>query len=217
MSEEIITEVTEASIEPEVAEVSNEPEVAEVSNEMETVKEVESLASPEAEDVQETQEEQETSYADKPLVALVGLFEEFSKNGDRLKMFKEAEAIKSAFYRKLQKEKSEVEESAVEALTELENGFRAVYNEYKKERARYNAAIEKEREENLAAKQAVIEDLKALLEKQEDVDATFPAFREIQKRWREIGPVPQQSFRNLNDTYQLYVEQFYGEDQQGTP
>ena len=218
MSEEIITEVTEASIEPEVAEVSNEPEVAEVSNElevaevsneMETVKEVESLASPEAEDVQETQEEQETSYADKPLVALVGLFEEFSKNGDRLKMFKEAEAIKSAFYRKLQKEKSEVEESAVEALTELENGFRAVYNEYKKERARYNAAIEKEREENLAAKQAVIEDLKALLEKQEDVDATFPAFREIQKRWREIGPVPQQSFRNLNDTYQLYVEQFY--------
>lgn len=206
MSEEIITEVTEASIKPEVAEVSNEPE---------TVKEVEPLEIPEAEDVQETQEEretqeeQETSYADKPLVALVGLFEEFSKNGDRLKMFKEAEAIKSAFYRKLQKEKSEVEESAVEALTELENGFRAVYNEYKKERARYNAAIEKEREENLAAKQAVIEDLKALLEKQEDVDATFPAFREIQKRWREIGPVPQQSFRNLNDTYQLYVEQFY--------
>ena len=215
MSEEIITEVTEASIEPEVAEVSNEPEVAEVSNELETVKEVEPLEIPEAEDVQEmqeeqeTQEERETSYADKPLVALVGLFEEFSKNGDRLKMFKEAEAIKSAFYRKLQKEKSEVEESAVEALTELENGFRAVYNEYKKERARYNAAIEKEREENLAAKQAVIEDLKALLEKQEDVDATFPAFREIQKRWREIGPVPQQSFRNLNDTYQLYVEQFY--------
>ena len=106
MSEEIITEVTEASIEPEVAEVSNE---------LETVKEVEPLEIPEAEDVQETQEEretqeeQETSYADKPLVALVGLFEEFSKNGDRLKMFKEAEAIKSAFYRKLQKEKSEVE------------------------------------------------------------------------------------------------------------
>ncbi|MGN0188242.1 MAG: DUF349 domain-containing protein, partial [Candidatus Cryptobacteroides sp.] len=232
MSEEIITEVSEIANEPEVAEVSNEPETVEVPNESE-VSEVsagpevtaasdgESEAdgnaeSSETEEVQEPQEVQEESseapevnYADKPLAALVGLFEEFSKNGDRMRMFKEAESIKSAFYRKLLKEKSEVEESALEALNELENGFRTVYNEYKKERAQYNSALEKEREENLAAKEAVIEDLKALLEKQEDVDATFPAFREIQKRWREIGPVPQQSFRNLNDTYQLYVEQFY--------
>ena len=48
-----------------------------------------------------------------------------------------------------------------------------------------------------------------MLEKQEDVNATFPAFREIQNRWRAIGQVPVQSYRNLNDTYQLYVEQFY--------
>ena len=209
MSEEIITEVTEVSNEPEVVEVSNEPETVEVSNEPETVEKAESSENPGIEDVQESLEAPEVNYADKSLAALVGLFEEFSKSGDRIKLFKDAEAIKSAFYRKLQKEKSEVEESALEALNELENGFRTVYNEYKKERAQYNAALEKEREENLAAKQAVIEDLKALLEKQEDVDATFPAFREIQKRWREIGPVPQQSFRNLNDTYQLYVEQFY--------
>ena len=41
------------------------------------------------------------------------------------------------------------------------------------------------------------------------MNATFPAFREIQNRWREIGPVPATAFRNLNETYQLYVERFY--------
>ncbi len=41
------------------------------------------------------------------------------------------------------------------------------------------------------------------------MNTTFPAFREIQNRWREIGPVPASEFRNLNETYILYVEQFY--------
>ena len=41
------------------------------------------------------------------------------------------------------------------------------------------------------------------------MSSSFPAFREIQNRWREIGPVPAQNFRNLNDTYQFLVEKFY--------
>ena len=94
MSEEIITEVTEVSNEPEVVEVSNEPETVEVSNEPETVEKAESSENPGIEDVQESLEAPEVNYADKSLAALVGLFEEFSKSGDRIKLFKDAEAIK---------------------------------------------------------------------------------------------------------------------------
>lgn len=150
------------------------------------------------------------NYSDKTLAELVALFEELGKNEDRMKLNKEAEAIKTAFYKRLTKEKAEAGDAVSEdAFTEIENGFKAYYNTYKKERAEYNARQEKEREENLVKKEAVIADLKALLEKQEDVNATFPAFREIQDRWRAIGPVPVQNYRNINDTYQLYVEQFY--------
>ena len=94
-------------------------------------------------------------------------------------------------------------------FVEIERGFKQLYISYKKERAEYNRQLEKEREQNLAQKEAIVADLKALLEKQEDVNATFPEFREIQNRWRAVGPVPAQSYRNLNETYQLYVEQFY--------
>ena len=173
------------------------------------------------------------NYSEKNLAELVKLFEELVQNEERMKMSKEAESIKAAFYKRLQKEKADaglassetvepiediedVAEEVAEAsevsenpFAEIERGFKEIYNTYRKERAEYNRQLEKERENNLALKEAVIADLKALLEKQEDVNATFPEFREIQNRWRAIGPVPAQSYRNVNETYQLYVEQFY--------
>lgn len=176
--------------------------------------------------------EPSVNYSEKTLAELVKLFEELVQNEERMKMSKDAEAIKSAFYKRLQKEKadagivsepviepseddettavqSEEENITINPFVEIERGFKEIYNTYRKERAEYNRQLEKERESNLAHKEAVIADLKALLEKQEDVNATFPEFREIQNRWRAVGPVPAQNYRNINETYQLYVEQFY--------
>ena len=165
------------------------------------------------------------NYSEKTLAELTGIFEGLMEDADRLRKSKEAEAIKSAFYKKLSKEKAdaglapEVDEDAPEAEADaeqsgnpfvvIENGFKALYNRFRKERAEYNRKQEQERAENLVAKKAVIEDLKALVDKQEDVSSAFPEFRAIQARWREIGPVPATDFRNINDTYQFYVEQFY--------
>ena len=186
-----------------------------------------------ASDVPETVEtveieevESTVNWSEKNLAELVKAFEELVQDEDRMKKSKEAEAIKAAFYKRLQKEKADagyvvaeveegaedeaaVEETAENPFAEVEKGFKGLYNTYKRERAEYNRQLDKEREHNQTLKEAVIADLKALLEKQEDVNATFPEFREIQNRWRAIGPVPAQSYRNLNETYQLYVEQFY--------
>ena len=145
----------------------------------------------------------------KSLAEIVKAFEELIQNEDRMKMSKDAEALKSAFYRTLDKEKAEVENVEESPLTEIENVFKEMYNAYKKERSEYNKGLEQEALANLALKEAVISDLKALLEKQEDVTGTFQQFREIQDRWRAIGQVPPQNYRNINETYHLYVEQFY--------
>ena len=158
--------------------------------------------------------ESAVNYSEKNLAELVAAFEELVQNEERMKMSKEAEAIKAAFYKRLQKEKSEAvveegEEGAENPFAAVEAGFKDLYNKYRKERAEFNSQLEKEREQNLVLKEAVIADLKALLEKQEDVNATFPEFREIQNRWKAVGAVPAQNYRNINETYQLYVEQFY--------
>ena len=186
-------------------------------------------------DVTEVDSISAVNYFEKNLSELVKLFEELVADEARMNRSKEAEAIKAAFYKRLAKDKAEAglvsvdvipdempEEEGVEIVEEeaqeensnnpfadVEKGFKEIYNRYRKERVEYNRQLEKEREGNLALKEAVIADLKSLLEKLDNVNDTFPAFRELQNRWRAIGPVPAQSYRNINETYQLYVEQFY--------
>lgn len=152
--------------------------------------------------------------ADKSLAELSDLFVKLKDSADSMLRSKEAEAIKSAFYKllsKLKGENSEVadEDSRTNPFEVVEQNFKALYADYKKERAEYNRQQDEQREANLVKKQAIIDELKALVEGQDDVSAQFPAFRELQNRWREAGPVPVKSFRDINDTYQFYVEKFY--------
>lgn len=148
-------------------------------------------------------------YSGKSLSELSELFHQFATSEDRLQRAKDAEALKSAFYKTLTREKEKLVEGAEDVFAAVEENFKALYGSYKKEKAAYNHQLDMQKEDNLKAKLAVIEELKALLEKDEDPSQTFPAFHEIQNRWREIGAVPMQNFRDINNTYQLYVEQFY--------
>ncbi len=138
-----------------------------------------------------------TGTAEKTFEELIASFKEIFSDEQKMKRQKELEAIRTAFYKKLNKEKTEEN-----PLTDIEESFKSLYEQFKAERAEYNKTLDKERGENLEKKKAVLEDLKALVETQEDINATFPAFRDIQARWKEIGPVPAANFRDINDSYQ---------------
>ena len=148
----------------------------------------------------------------KSLAELSDLFVKTRSSEGAMSRSKELEAIKSAFYKLLSKLKGESDgESCAEndPFEVVEQNFKAIYSDYKRERAEYMSRLEAEREESLKKKKAIIEELKALVEGQEDVSSQFTVFRELQNRWREAGPVPVQSYRDINDTYQYYVEKFY--------
>ena len=148
----------------------------------------------------------------KSLAELSDLFVKTRSIEGAMSRSKELEAIKSAFYKLLSKLKGESDgESRAEndPFEVVEQNFKAIYSDYKRERAEYMSRLEAEREESLKKKKAIIEELKALVEGQEDVSSQFTVFRELQNRWREAGPVPVQSYRDINDTYQYYVEKFY--------
>ena len=150
--------------------------------------------------------------ADKSLAELSDMFRNLKDSADSMLRSKEAEGIKSSFYKLLTKLKSEnpdAENALSKPFEAVEENFKAVYADYKKERAEFNKEQEAKREENLAAKRAIIEELKAMIENNEDASACFPEFRQLQNRWREAGPVPANAFRDVNDTYQYYVEKFY--------
>ena len=237
MSEDFVPEVNNApdvEVTPEIVEEKVEETVQEaVEAVVEPVEEVVETVEEAVEPVEEAVEEKPVDLGAMTLAELSDMFDKLSQDDDRMRRYKEAEAIKSAFYKRLSKEKAEagfgakvdepssredvIEEVAPAPQTEvrdnpfeaIETAFKGVYANYKRERAEYNREQDAKREDNFVAKQAVIEELKALVESQGDVSASFPAFRDIQNRWKEIGPVPATKFRDLNDTYQFYVERFY--------
>lgn len=158
--------------------------------------------------------EEAVNFADKTLAELSELFEKLKSDEDAMSRSKEAEAIKSAFYKLLIKLKGETpaEEPAPGRpgpFEQVEENFKAMYADYRQQKAIFNRKLEAEKAENLEKKKQLIEELKQLIDKQDEVNEAFPAFRQIQQRWRETGPVPASDFRELNDNYHHFVEMFY--------
>ena len=129
------------------------------------------------------------------------------------------EAIKIAFY-KLHRAKVEAERKAFleaggneEAFTPSADAdeirFKELFALYRSERDKHIAELEANKEQNLKLKLALIEELKELINSDETMNTTFARFRELQQRWKEIGLVPQQNVKDLWETYNLYVENFY--------
>ncbi len=87
--------------------------------------------------------------------------------------------------------------------------FNNIYKLYKEKKSSANRKTEAEREENLKIKLGIIEELKALIQKEESLDKTFQEFRDLQERWRNTGMVPQAKLNGLLETYHLHVENFY--------
>ncbi|MFP4023044.1 MAG: DUF349 domain-containing protein [Thiohalospira sp.] len=132
---------------------------------------------------------------------------------------KEIEAIKASFYKKQKavneklrkafiKDGGDVEEFTLPE-DPIETELKNLFKRYRKLKAEYNRELEKEKETNLETKYQVIEELKELINKKESIGETFKEFRELQKRWKEIGPVPQQKLKDLWNTYHHHVSNFY--------
>ena len=129
------------------------------------------------------------------------------------------EAIKIAFY-KLHRAKVEAERKAFleaggseeafsPAESENEQRFKELFAIYRDKRDKHIAEMEADKEQNLKVKLQIIEELKELVNSDETMTTTFTRFRELQTRWKETGLVPQANVKDLWETYNLHVENFY--------
>ena len=150
-------------------------------------------------------EKEYVDFSNLDLNGIISKFKDMLESEDHKDLFANAEMAKSVFYKVLNVEKEK--EGADVSLAE--ENFKELYGKYRQIRMAHVQDIEKEKEENYVKKLEIIEELRALLEKAEDVNHTFPEFRELQNRWRAIDMVPQAKAKDLWDTYQHYVEKFY--------
>ncbi len=129
------------------------------------------------------------------------------------------EAIKIAFYkqhrakvdaeRKAFVEAGNDEETFTPTPDEYEQRFKELFAIYREHRDKHIAMLEADKAENLKIKLQIIEELKELINSDETMNTTFTRFRELQQKWKETGLVPQQNVKDLWETYNLHVENFY--------
>ena len=150
---------------------------------------------------------------------LVDMFAELLETEPVQTLRKNVEAIKIAFYKQHRAEvdaarkafEAEQGEGAefVPAVDALEVRLKDLFKEYRRRRDEYIADLDNHKEENLKTKLAIIEELKELVNSDETLNNTFAKFRELQQRWKDTGIVPQAKVKDLWETYNLHVENFY--------
>ena len=87
--------------------------------------------------------------------------------------------------------------------------FNEVYGEYREKRNQYYKNLEQNLKLNLEKRLAIIDELKGLVNVEEDINTTYKSFKDIQERWRTSGPIPRNNYNDVWRTYHHHIEIFY--------
>ncbi len=85
---------------------------------------------------------------------------------------------------------------------QLIDSFNTKVNEIRKQRVKKEA-------ENLAAKMAIMDELRTMITSEENIGTAFQRFQELGEKWKSIGPIPQQNYRELQRDYSHLRDEFF--------
>jgi len=131
----------------------------------------------------------------------------------------QVDKLKQSYYRIIDAENEELkkifidnggDEADFEApKDELAQQLKELLAEYKQKKAALHEKDEKIKEDNYVRKLQLIDRLQALVESQDDFNKRYAEYKEIQQKWKEYDPIPQEHARDLWRKYQLHNEKFY--------
>ncbi len=131
----------------------------------------------------------------------------------------EAQAIKGAYFALRNKETlAELEkhiadggkpEEFVSAPDEGEAEMRDLFARFRDIRQAWLEADQKARQENLEAKQAILENIKEIAADIDNVNVNFQKFQDLQKQFKEKADLPETAVTGLWKEFQTAVELFY--------
>ena len=87
--------------------------------------------------------------------------------------------------------------------------FNNLVRRYKSDRGTYYRSVEEKQQKSLEQRLALIAELKGLINVNQDINATYKQFKDLQRRWKETGQVPRMEANNVWKTYHHHVGHFY--------
>ncbi len=151
--------------------------------------------------------------------ALVSVLEELVTNKDVSHIRKHIGSIKVA-YRKLVRDENMAsyeqrlvkegrEENDDVPQDSLVVRFDAAMQVYKDKKSAFDKAQEEEMQKNLRIKENILDELRQLIDSEEELKKTYDHFNVLQDRWRAVGPVPRGAKGTLWNNYHFLVEKFF--------
>ena len=91
----------------------------------------------------------------------------------------------------------------------LKTKFDQLYNQYRDRKSKHFKSLESNLKSNLENRLAIVEELKNLINPQENIKDTFKQFNELRDRWKIAGPIPKDKYNHVWNNYHFHVENFY--------
>lgn len=91
----------------------------------------------------------------------------------------------------------------------LKKRFDQIYSQYRDRKNAHFKNLQGNLENNLKTRLAIVEELKNLINPQENIKDTLKHFNEIRDRWKTAGPIPKDKYNHVWNNYHFHVENFY--------
>ena len=160
----------------------------------------------------------EINISELSIDALVDLLSNVTTRDDWFKNHKEIQSINSVFEEKFQADLEINKQSFIkEGGNEIDFYFKPEYKkkfdqigyDYREKRRNHYKSQEATQKVNLEKKKAIIEEIKNLINIEQNINTIYNSFRALQESWYNTGPIPRADNQNIWETYKHHVERFY--------
>ena len=119
------------------------------------------------------------------------------------------------YYHFIDEKKEEFQAENPEATEEfqyhfpLKTKFDQIYSHYRDRKNSHFKSLETNLKSNLETRLTIVEELKNLINPQENIKDTLKTFNELRERWKNTGPIPKDKYNHVWNNYHFHVENFY--------
>jgi hypothetical protein len=91
----------------------------------------------------------------------------------------------------------------------LKSKFDEYYNVFREKRNAHFKHLQTNLKSNLENRLAIVEELKELINPQENIKDTLKHFNDLRERWKNAGAIPKDKYNHVWNNYHFHVENFY--------
>ncbi len=91
----------------------------------------------------------------------------------------------------------------------LKSKFDQLYSHFRDKKNAHFKSLQNNLKTNLELRLAIVEELKELINPQENIKDTLKHFNELRERWKNAGSIPKDKYNHVWNNYHFHVENFY--------